>query len=112
MREYELTVLIHPDFDADLEKPLADVRALITKPGGEITKEDNWGKKRLQYTIDKQDFATYVYIEATIPTDAVQKIDATLNITPGVMRHLLVKVDPRHKAALAAQAEKAAKEEE
>lgn len=46
MNEYELTVLIHPDLEANLDAALDKVRALIKDNGGEITKEDNWGKKK------------------------------------------------------------------
>ena len=53
MKEYELTVLIHPDLEADLDTPLAKVRDIITNAGGKITREDNWGKKKLAYRIDK-----------------------------------------------------------
>jgi ribosomal protein S6 len=45
MKEYELTVLIHPDLEVDLEAPLAKVRDIITGAGGKITKEDNWGSR-------------------------------------------------------------------
>ena len=56
MREYELTVVLHPDLEADLEGTLKKVRAIVTDNGGTITKEDNWGKKRLAYRINKEDF--------------------------------------------------------
>jgi len=46
MKEYELTVLIHPDLEADLDAPLAKVRDIITNAGGTIVREDNWGKKK------------------------------------------------------------------
>jgi len=39
MNEYELTVLIHPDLEANLDSALDKVRGLITANGGEITKE-------------------------------------------------------------------------
>ena len=51
MKEYELTVLIHPDLEADLETPLDKVCKLVKDNGGEIVSEDNWGKKRLAYRI-------------------------------------------------------------
>ena len=54
---YELTVLLHPDLEIDLEKPLAKVEKIITDNGGKIAATDNWGKKRLAYAIKKQDFA-------------------------------------------------------
>ena len=41
MQEYELTVLIHPDREADLEKALKVVRDLVTTNGGKVAKEDN-----------------------------------------------------------------------
>lgn len=107
MREYELTVLIHPDLEADLEKPLAKIRDLITTNGGEITSEDNWGKKRLAYRIAKEDFANYVYFELKLPATANLKISNTLNITDEVLRYLLVSVDEKAKAAAAEAAAKA-----
>jgi small subunit ribosomal protein S6 len=101
MREYELTVLIHPDLEADLESPLKVVRDIITSNKGKVTSEDNWGKKRLAYRIAKEDFAVYVHMNVELPAEAVAKVDSTLNITDSVLRHLLVSVDPKAKAALA-----------
>ncbi len=100
MKEYELTVLIHPDLESDLEKPLGKVRKLVTDNGGEITKEDNWGKKRLAYRINNEDFAVYVYMDVKLPADAPLKISSTLNITDEVLRYLLVKVDEKGRALL------------
>jgi small subunit ribosomal protein S6 len=101
MREYELTVLLHPDLEIDLEKPLKKVRDIITGNGGEIVREDNWGKRRLAYRIGKEDFAVYVYFDLKLPPESISKIDATFNITDEVIRHLLVSVDPKAKAAIA-----------
>ena len=108
MKEYELTVLIHPDLEADLETPLAKVRDIITSAGGTITKEDNWGKKKLAYAINREEFAVYVYMDVELPADAPLKISNTFNITDEVLRYLLVKVDPKGRAAIAEQAKKAA----
>ena len=103
MKEYELTVLVHPDLEADLDKALGKVRALITDNGGEITKEDNWGKKRLAYSIKREDFAVYVYFEVKLPAAAPLKISNVLNITDEILRYLLVKVDDKARQALEAQ---------
>lgn len=111
MNEYELTVLIHPDLEANLDAPLDKVRALIKDNGGEITKEDNWGKKKLAYSIKREDFAVYVYFEVKLPSSAPLKISSTLNITDEVLRHLLVKTDERTRQILAEQRERQAKAE-
>ncbi len=100
--EYELTVLIHPDLEADLEKPLIVLRDLIKSAGGSIKKEDNWGKKRLAYRIKKQDFAIYVCFELELPADAPLKISNTLNISDNTLRYLLVKTDEKERAKLEA----------
>ena len=104
MREYELTVVLHPDLEANLDGVLDKVRGIITGQGGKIQKEDNWGKKRLAYPIAKENFGVYVYFEIELPSEATTKIDGTLNITDEVIRHLLVTVDAKAKAA-AAEAE-------
>lgn len=100
MTAYELTVLVHPDLETDLETPLGKVRDIITNAGGTITTEDNWGKKRLQYRIKGEDFAVYVYFEVELPAEAPLKISNTLNITDEVLRYLLVKVDEKGRKAL------------
>ena len=113
MKDYELTVLIHPDLEVDLEAPLTKVKGIITGAGGKITSEDNWGKKRLAYRIKKEDFAVYVYFDLNLPADAPAKISSTLNITDEVLRYLLVTVDEKGKKALEeAKAKSKDKEEE
>lgn len=100
MKEYELTVLIHPDLEVDLEAPLSKVRDIVTNAGGKIVTEDNWGKKKLTYRIKREDFAVYVYFEVSLPPEAPLKISNTLNITDEVLRYLLVTVDEKGRKAL------------
>lgn len=112
MQEYELTVLIHPDLEADLEKSLDTVRALVKTNGGTVKKEDNWGKKKLAYRIKKQDFAVYVLMDVELPAEAPLKISNALNISDAVLRYLLVKVDDKERAAIAAAKKNADTSEE
>ena len=95
MKEYELTVLIHPDLEMNLQLATDKVKALIVENGGEITKETSEGKKRLAYKIAKQDFAIYYYYEAKLPAMAPNKLSSVLNITGEVIRYLLVVKDER-----------------
>lgn len=100
MKEYELTVLIHPDLEVDLEAPLDKVRKIVKDAGGTIASEDNWGKKKLAYRINNQDFAVYVLFNVELPAEAPLKISNILNITDEVVRYLLVKVDEKGRALL------------
>ncbi|MCA9338769.1 30S ribosomal protein S6 [Candidatus Saccharibacteria bacterium] len=100
MREYELTVLLHPDLEMDLDAPLEKVRKVVTSNGGEIVKEDNWGKRKLAYPIKKENFAVYICFAVKLPAEAAAKISNTFNITDEVLRYLLVMVDEKTKAKL------------
>lgn len=100
MKEYELTVVIHPDLEVDLEAPLTKIREVVTSAGGKIIREDNWGKKKLAYRIKNEDFGVYVYFDVSLPADAPLKISGTFNITDEVLRYLLVTVDEKGRKAL------------
>ncbi len=112
MKEYELTIVIHPDLEADLETPLTKVRDIIKNAGGEITTEDNWGKKKLAYKINKEEFGVYIYMDVKLPAEAPLKISNTLNITDEVLRYLLVKVDEKGRVLLAEDKKRASERTE
>ena len=95
MKDYELTVLFHPDLEMNLDPALDKVKKIIESNGGQITKETSDGKKRLAYTISGQNFAVYHFFELNLPAAAPAKISSVLNITDEVIRYLLVKVDER-----------------
>lgn len=95
MRQYELTVLIHPDLEMNLQPALDKVKKIVDDAGGKITKEANEGKKRLAYKIAKQEFAIYYYFELDLPDDnkMAKKVASNLDIADEIIRYLLVKVD-------------------
>ena len=110
MKDYELTVLFHPDLEMNFDPALDKLRKLIETRGGKITKEEADGKKRLSYDLAGQSYAIYHYFELTLPADAPAKLSSTLNITDEVIRHMLVRADERKRAQLeAAEEDKSAK---
>lgn len=110
MNQYEIAVLFDPGLEIDLDKATGKIESIITAGGGKIINADNWGKRKLAYTIKKQDFAIYIFYTAELPSESVQKINATLNITDEVIRFLITKPDLKKIAkAEALKAEKAEK---
>ena len=106
MKDYELSVVFHPDLEMNLDPALDKIKKIIEQNGGKITKEENEGKKRLAYSINGQDFAIYYYFNLELPAEAPAKISSTFNITDEVLRYLLVRVDER-KAKLEARRQEA-----
>ena len=113
MKDYELTVVFHPDLEMNLDPALDKVKKAITSNGGKITKEENDGKKRLSYKIGSQEFGVYYYFDLQLPAEAPAKISSTYNITDEILRYLLVKADPKRAklAALKKEEEEEAAEE-
>ena len=108
--QYEIAVLYHPDLEVDLTKAEEKVTKLFTDNGGKVVATDNWGKRKLLYTIKKLDHAVYVFYTVEMPGEGVLKVESTLNITDEVIRYLITKPDLKKIAkAEAAKEEKAAK---
>ena len=95
MKDYELTVLFHPDLEMNIEPALDKVKKIVEDNGGKIVKADNDGKKRLAYSLKGCDFAIYYYYDVQLPAQAPAKISSVLNITDEVIRYLLVVRDER-----------------
>ena len=104
MKDYELTVVFHPDLEMNLDPALDKVKKIVETAGGKITKEENESKKRLAYKIKNQDFALYYFFNVSLPSDAPEKISSALNIADEVLRYLLVRTDEK-KAKIEAQRE-------
>lgn len=110
VNQYEIAVLYHPDLEIDLEKASKKVEKIITGSSGKITKTDNWGKRKLAYTIKKLDHAVYVFYTVEIPSGNVSKIEQIFNITDEIIRFLITRPDLKAMAkAETLKAEKAAK---
>ena len=93
MRKYELVVLLHPDLEIDVDTPITKIETIITNAGGNVTKKDNWGKRKLAYPIKKQDWGIYVFYNVQLDPSAVAQIENTLRITEEVMRYLIVSLE-------------------
>jgi small subunit ribosomal protein S6 len=99
-RRYEILLLLDPRTEGDREEQiLTRARELIEGQGGTDVTTVPWGRKRLAYTVDKQDEGIYVVITFTATPAALAEVERILRITDGVMRHVAVLVSPRVKQA-------------
>lgn len=110
MNLYEIAILFDPQLEIDLTKAASKIEKIISDNNGKIKKTDNWGKKKLAYTIAKQDHAIYVFYDVEMPAESVAKIESTLNITDEVIRFMIIRPDLKAIAkAEEAKADKAKK---
>lgn len=106
MKPYELVVLLHPDLEIDADAPINNIEKLVKNAGGNISKRDNWGKKRLAYPVRKQQFGIYVYFELELNPEQVRTLESSLRITEEVLRFLVVNRVVAHRKPVEAPREK------
>ena len=109
MKNYELTVVFHPDLEMNIDPALDKVKKVLEANHANVTKEEVDGKKRLAYKIGKQDFGIYYYFELELPPEAPAKIEAAFNISDEILRQMLVRADERKAKLATKRAERAAK---
>lgn len=90
MRNYEVVLIIHPDFDETAINGVVEkVSGWITDAGGSIVKVDMWGKRRMAYVINKQREGHYVMITAQMPPAFTRELERNMQITEPVMRYMV-----------------------
>jgi small subunit ribosomal protein S6 len=91
MRNYELLYIIRPDVEAETVQAVTEKFQGIIGNGGEVVKQDVWGKKRLAYEINKFREGTYVLVQFKAPASVVEELERVLKITDEVIRHMVTK---------------------
>lgn len=94
MRSYEIVYIVHPDLDENAFKEVSDkIKGWITAAGGEIEKEDLWGKLQLAYRIRKQKEGQYVLLQAKLPPEYNTELEKNIRFLEPVMRHMITVVE-------------------
>ena len=93
-RQYELMYVISPDVGEDGVAELhTQIETIVAGLDGRITKNENWGRRRLAYEINKKREGTYVVALIEGPGEIVKELDRKLKVIDNVLRHLVVRVD-------------------
>ena len=95
MRKYEIIFIIK-SLDEEATNAVIDkFSKLIATNGGEIVKEDRWGKKRLAYDIKKESEGYYVLFYVKCEPPCVNECDRVMKITDEVLKHMIVRSDEK-----------------
>jgi small subunit ribosomal protein S6 len=95
-RPYEVTFIVRLDNtdEALVNGTIDQVRAWIeAEELGQVTKINRWGRKKLAYEIDRQREGYYVLMEAQIEPKALTEIERNVNLSPYILRHLVIRSD-------------------
>ena len=93
-RNYELGVIIPISVqEADVKVVHGTIEGWIKELGGEITKTDNWGRRRLAYPILDFREGYYTFFEMSFPTQNMGELEYNLKFSDQIIRHLVIRLD-------------------
>ena len=99
MRTYELMFVVDPRVsDEDVVTMTNDYKNLITAAGSQITSEENWGRRKLAYPIEKVHKAHYVLMNIECDNETLAELEHSFKFSDAVLRHLIIKMPKAHTA--------------
>jgi small subunit ribosomal protein S6 len=102
MRTYELMFVVDPRVpDEDVVTMTAEYRQMITAGGSEITTEEQWGRRKLAYPIDKLNEGKYVlfFISSEDGKTSLREVEHRMRQNDKILRYLTVRTDEDLKRA-------------
>ena len=102
MRTYELVFVVDPRVsDEDVTTMIQEYRQMITAGGSEITAEENWGRRKLAYPINKLSEGKYVLFGITSQDGktSLPEVEHRMRQNDKILRYLTVRTDEDLKRA-------------
>ena len=91
--DYELVLIISPEVVGEkFDTVIDNISKLITGKGGIISDVEQWGKKRLAYPIKHFKEGSYVLTRFKLKPPLSKELEANLQISEEILRHLLTKL--------------------
>ena len=99
MRHYETLFIVTPDSsEEDLKAVATKIKGVVSGMDGVVTSYDEQGKKKLAYSVKKQNKGYYVLMDYVGSADIVSEIERNMRLDDRVLKYLTVKladqVDP------------------
>ena len=99
LRPYEILVIVDPrPTDEEVAALLTQLGEQLKGLGADVTKVENWGKRRLAYDIRKQREGTYAVFDVSADPSMVKEFERLLKLNENVLRFLSTRVPIRKKA--------------
>ena len=94
MTNYEVMYIINPTLDDEKKNATVEkVQEIVTSAGGEVTKVDVWGMRKLAYPIEKKEEGYYVVMEFQAGPELPKEMSRRMRISDDIMRHQIINND-------------------
>jgi len=88
MRHYEIVFLVHPDQSEQVPAMVERYRNMITATGGAVHREEDWGRRQLEFPIKKIHKAHYALMNIECSQEALDELESAFRFNDAVLRHL------------------------
>ncbi|HWN41120.1 MAG TPA: 30S ribosomal protein S6 [Thermoanaerobaculia bacterium] len=102
MRTYELIFIVDPRVsDEDVVTLIQEYKQMISAGGSEISTEENWGRRKLAYPIEKLTEGKYVFLGITSQNGktSLPEVEHRMRQNDKILRYLTVRTDEDLKRA-------------
>lgn len=87
MRTYETIFIVHPDAVGDAYAAIVDkFKGVLTEQGSNILKVEEWGTRKLAYTVKKQGRGSYVLIAYEAGPQVIAEFERRLRIDENIIK--------------------------
>lgn len=94
MNYYETLYIVHPALESGrLKDIILSIEKMIESKDIKILSTDVWGKKKLAYLIDKQQYGSYVLVQLHSDGSNINKINSELEHNPDVLSYLTSRIE-------------------
>ena len=93
MRHYEIVFMVHPDQSEQVPGMIERYTQIIEKDGGKVHRLEDWGRRKLAYTINKVHKAHYVLMNVEASLEAMDELTTIFRYNDAVIRNLVIKMD-------------------
>jgi len=105
MRRYEVMVILDPDLEERTVQPsLETFLNVVRADGGTVDKLEVWGRRRMQFEINKKSEGIYVVVDLSCEFETVKELDRQLSLNEAVLRTKVVRLPAKEAAAVAEEA--------
>ena len=92
MNSYEVLYILKPDMEEEARTALiASFNEIITSNGGEVEKTDEWGMRKLAYSINYITDGYYVLVNFKAASDLPFELERRMRNSEFVMRQMVTK---------------------
>ncbi len=91
MRHYEIVLLVHPDQSEQVPAMVERYTGVVTKAGGTVHRNEDWGRRQLAYPIQKIHKAHYILLNIECDNESIEELKSTFRFNDAIIRSMVIR---------------------